>query len=173
MSKTKLSQFSDDLPSLKETEDLIHKVPGRPVRSGTHKGASRVSHDSFPSEQALINWISVQKTRPARFPAPRIGQTIHRLMKPFVRKFGAGLGDITDNWADIVGEKLARLSKPERLQRHKDGHVLVVKATGSAAFFLEASSSNILDHLNRIMGTHKVSRLSIQQISPEQLKTKT
>lgn len=96
-------------------------------------------------------------------PARRASAATARIMRPLSKKFGAGTSGLSARWADIVGPRYAKLSKPARLIGGKDGTTLLIIARGPAAALLSANSRNILDQVNRFMGGQRIARLKITQ----------
>lgn len=75
--------------------------------------------------------------------------------------------DIIHNWSDIVGEEIAQLSKPLRVDFKKDerrnGVLHIEAASGALALELQQKSKIIMDKVNVFFGYEAVSRLKIMQ----------
>lgn len=93
-------------------------------------------------------------------PAPRAGGVAARVLGPLLKDQGASLADLQRHWPEIVGERLAGLTAPEKLA----GGVLTVKAHGSAAPFVQHQSKLIVERAN-LAGARIVS-LAIRQGAP-------
>ena len=111
----------------------------------------------------LAAYLLSQRGRPAIRPAPRASKAAARVMRPLAKKFGPGASGLSSHWPQIVGEKYARLSQPERLQNTKDGATLIIKARGGAAVLLQADAANIISAVNTFIGQGAVVRLKVVQ----------
>ena len=86
-----------------------------------------------------------------------------RIVRPLSKKYGPGTAKLAMEWAGIVGEKFARLSKPQRLQGGSGGATLIIMARGPAATLINAQSRQILGRVNDVLGGSTVTRLKIIQ----------
>ncbi|MBR4106895.1 MAG: DUF721 domain-containing protein [Alphaproteobacteria bacterium] len=75
--------------------------------------------------------------------------------------------DIIHNWHDIVGEEIAQLSRPIKVDFKKDerrnGVLHIEAASGALALELQQKSKIIMDKVNVFFGYEAVSRLKIMQ----------
>ncbi len=75
--------------------------------------------------------------------------------------------DVIANWSDIVGEELAKLTKPIKIEFKKDerkGGVLHIEAaSGAMALELQQKSKIVLSKVNVYFGYEAVDRLRIMQ----------
>ncbi len=75
--------------------------------------------------------------------------------------------DVIANWGEIVGEELAKLTKPIRIDFKKDerkGGVLYIEAaSGALALELQQKSKIVLSKVNVFFGYEAVERLKIMQ----------
>lgn len=121
--------------------------------------------DMTPRErkQALDRFIEMKRGRRAIRPAPRMAAAVGRIVRPLSKKYGPGTAQLATHWSEIVGEKFARLSKPQRLQGGAGGATLIIMARGPAATLINAQSRQILDRVNHMLGGSAVTRLKIIQ----------
>jgi hypothetical protein len=90
-------------------------------------------------------------------PAPSAGRVTARILAPILKDTGASLADLQRHWPDIVGERLASLTVPDKLA----GGVLTVKAHGSAAPFVQHQSKLIMERAN--LAGARINSLAIRQ----------
>lgn len=114
-------------------------------------------------KQALDRYLTLKRGRPAIKPAPRMSAAMGRIVRPLSKKYGPGTAKLAMEWPAIVGEKFARLSKPQRLQGGSGGATLVIMARGPAATLINAQSRQILTRVNDVLGGSSVTRLKIIQ----------
>lgn len=94
-------------------------------------------------------------------PAPRTGAMVARILKPLLPEAGVTLGELKRRWAEIVGEKLAQVTAPEKLTKSKDGGVLTIRVAGSAAPFVQHQAPLLLERVRLAGG--EIKTVSIQQ----------
>lgn len=106
-------------------------------------------------------------TMPARRAAralPTIGPRVRTIVRPLLRGRGASLAEISLRWKELAGTRLAKLCRPEKLVRSRDGTVLVLVARGGAgAAFVELESEALTGRINAAFGRGFVARLRITQ----------
>jgi len=83
----------------------------------------------------------------------------------FSKAFGAGIGDITARWEEIVGAKTARMCTPIKLTGRGANGVLHVAAPGPAALLVDAESARIIERVNTYCGRDVARRLAITRTS--------
>jgi len=103
------------------------------------------------------------KTRPAIGGAKRAGSFARKAADKSLKRFGMGGGDIIRYWPEIAGERLARLTKPERIKKTPEGDVLVLKVSRSAAMEVQHRVPELLDRANRLAGAGRLVRIEIVQ----------
>ena len=103
--------------------------------------------------------------RRAIAPPPRAGRAAAEVVATFSKTFGAGMGDISARWTDIVGEKTARMCAPVKITGRRGEGTLHVAAPGPAALLVEANAQRILDQVNTYCGREVAKRLAITRAS--------
>jgi hypothetical protein len=94
-------------------------------------------------------------------PAPPLASALaNSVLAPLLKDAGASLGHLQRHWADIVGERLAGLTAPEKLS----GPTLTVRAHSSAAPFVQHQSKLILERAN--LAGARITALAIRQGAP-------
>ncbi len=75
----------------------------------------------------------------------------------------AGFSDSTLvlRWAEIVGDELARVARPIKLQSDRDGAVLTLKCEPGAVVFLQHETRSLIQRLNAYLGANRIARLKL------------
>ena len=94
---------------------------------------------------------------------PQAGALATRIMRPLIKGGHAGksLDEIKRQWRDIVGEKLAQMTEPEKLTASAAGRVLTIKVAGPAAPFVQHQTPLLLERCN--LAGADLTRLTIKQ----------
>jgi hypothetical protein len=96
-------------------------------------------------EAAAARYLEAQRGRKAYAPEPNAARHAAAITRPILKEQrGASLTDLQRNWRDIVGERLATLTWPEKL----NGAILTVKAHASAAPFVQHQQALIIERAN-------------------------
>ena len=122
---------------------------------------NRTSADDPRREAAAAQALESRRGRAAIKGAPPAGRYVAAIVTPLLKQSGAGLADLQRAWGEIVGERLAGLTYPEKLQRGDGGATLVVIAHASAAPFVQHQQGLIIERANLAGGAIK--RLQIRQ----------
>lgn len=129
-----------------------------------HTGARHrvsVSREAEAAREA-VDWAQEHRGKPARGFTPSAGRAAARIAKPLAKQFGTAANELSAHWSEIVGEKLAQWSQPEKFQGGASGSTLVITARGPAAALIEAQSARILDRVAQYTG-RRPARLRILQ----------
>lgn len=94
---------------------------------------------------------------------PKAGALALKILKPIMKDEGLTLGELKRRWPEIVGEKLAKLTAPEKLTHAPQGSTLTVSAASSAAPFVQHQERLILDRCALAGG--RIVKLAIKQVS--------
>jgi hypothetical protein len=94
-----------------------------------------------------------------------LAQTVRKVAAPLLRRQGFAEADIVLRWAEIVGERLAARSAPERLEtpRGAPGSVLHVRVAPGAGPELQHLTPVVLERINAFFGWRAVDRLRLVQ----------
>ncbi len=82
------------------------------------------------------------------------------------RRFGFTQSAVVERWAEIVGERYARHSRPESIgfpRGKKEGGTLKVAVTGALAPMLRHVEPQVIERVNRIFGYAAVAKLQLRQ----------
>lgn len=119
----------------------------------------------LPNDEEVREILSRRRTRPAPRPAPKAGRALQSLIKELDGKFGRGAGALEPRWREIVGDRLARVTRPQKLSKGRGnaGGVLELRVAGPAALLVQHQSAEILQRVNLFLGEGTVEKLRIAQ----------
>ncbi len=119
----------------------------------------------LPTDAEVREILSRRRTRPAPRPAPRVGRALQGLIKELDGKFGRGAAALEPRWREIVGDRLARVTRPQKLTKGRGGAggTLELRVAGPAALLVQHQSEDILARVNLFLGAGSVERLRIAQ----------
>lgn len=102
--------------------------------------------------------------------ARRVADLVPAIGGQAFRRFGFTQSVIVERWAEIVGEKYARHSRPESLSMprgKKDGGTLKVAVSGALAPMLAHVEPQVIERVNRLLGHNAVARVMLRQADME------
>ena len=119
----------------------------------------------LPTESETREILSRRRTRPAPRPAPPAGRALAPLIKQLDEKFGRGASALEPRWREIVGDQLARVTRPQKLTKGRagSGGTLELRVAGPAALLVQHQSEQILSRVNLFLGPGSVDKLRIAQ----------
>lgn len=119
----------------------------------------------LPTEAEAREILARRRTRPLPRPAPKAGKALHKLVRDLDDRFGKGASALEPRWREIVGERLARVTRPQKLTKGRGnaGGTLELKVAGAAALLVQHQSQEIIDKVNLFLGAGSVERLRISQ----------
>lgn len=119
----------------------------------------------LPTDAEVREILSRRRTRPAPRPAPKAGRGLQGLIRELDARLGRGAGALEPRWREIVGERLARVTRPQKLTRGRDGRggTLELRVAGPAALLVQHQSEEILQRVNLFLGPGSVEKLRIAQ----------
>lgn len=98
-------------------------------------------------------------------PTPPAGRSLAPLIRELDEKFGRGAGALEPRWREIVGDQLARVTRPQKLTKGRGGSggSLELRVAGPAALLVQHQSADILARVNLFLGPGAVDKLRIAQ----------
>ena len=120
---------------------------------------------TLPTDAEVREILSRRRTRPLPRPAPRAGRALQGLIKELDSKFGRGAQALEPRWREIVGDRLARVTRPQKLSKGRGGAggVLELRVAGPAALLVQHQSEDIIQRVNLFLGAGTVEKLRIAQ----------
>ncbi|MGV3577851.1 DUF721 domain-containing protein [Brevundimonas sp.] len=119
----------------------------------------------LPSEREAREILARKRTRPLPRPAPKAGRSLAPFIKELDERFGRGAGALEPRWREIVGDQLARVTRPQKLTKGRagSGGTLELRVAGPAALLVQHQSADILARVNLFLGPGAVDKLRIAQ----------
>ncbi|MFN4040734.1 MAG: DUF721 domain-containing protein [Brevundimonas sp.] len=119
----------------------------------------------LPTEAEAREILARRRTRPPMRPVPRAGKALTGLIRELDEKFGRGAEALEPRWREIVGDRLARVTRPQKLTRGRGGAggTLELRVAGAAALLVQHQSEEILSRVNLFLGSGAVAKLRIAQ----------
>ncbi|MFN4091266.1 MAG: DUF721 domain-containing protein [Brevundimonas sp.] len=120
---------------------------------------------TLPTDAEVREILSRRRTRPMPRPAPRAGRALQGLIKELDERFGRGSSALEPRWREIVGDRLAGVSRPQKLTKGRDGQggTLELRVAGPAALLVQHQAEDILARVNLFLGAGTVTKLRIAQ----------
>ena len=109
----------------------------------------------------ITQWLGTQRGRAQYRPPPRAAKSVNKILKPLAKKAGGSTANLRPHWPQIVGDKLARVSKPARYASGVKGRTLVIEAPSAAATLLKSNRDRILDRIEAAIGPHDIAHIKI------------
>ena len=97
------------------------------------------------------------------------GELIGGVGDPSFRRFGFVQSSIVSRWAEIVGERYAKVSSPESIRfpaGRKAGGVLTLLVDGAHAPLIQHLTPLIVERVNRFFGYAAINRIVFRQGKP-------
>jgi hypothetical protein len=120
-------------------------------------------------------WVAAM-SKPPRIPkaeqpvrsnrARAVSELLPDVGRAAFRRFGFVQSSVVSRWAEIVGERYARVSAPESIRfphgQRAEG-VLTLTVAGAHAPMMQHIAPEIIDRVNRFFGYRAVARVTIHQ----------
>ena len=93
-----------------------------------------------------------------------VAAPVARVAGPALKRRGLAQGRLLTDWAEIVGAKLAEVSRPEKLVPGKGadgGGTLEVRVSGPLAVEIQHLAPVVIERINRYFGYQAVGRLRL------------
>jgi hypothetical protein len=117
----------------------------------------------------------MSKRKPEKEDAPRscrprsAGELVGSIGDQSFRRFGFVQNSIVSRWAEIVGERYAKVSSPESIRfptGRKAGGVLTLLVDGAHAPLIQHLTPLIVERVNRFFGYAAINRIVFRQGKP-------
>lgn len=102
------------------------------------------------------------RAKPAFRTAPPMQQALRRALAPILKEAGPAAVTLASRWPEIVGERLAKVSEPLRVQPGKGGATLLIRAPSTAAPMIQHVSGHIMERVGLATGS-KIKAIRITQ----------
>jgi len=109
----------------------------------------------------ISDWLETQRGRPQYRPAPHAGRAVNKILGPLAKKAGGSTANLRPHWPQIVGDKLARVSKPARYASGLRGRTLVIEAPNAASTLIMSNMQKILERIEAAIGPHDIAHIKV------------
>lgn len=119
----------------------------------------------LPTESEAREILARCRTKPPLRPPPPAGRHLAPLIKKLDAQFGRGASALEPRWSEIVGERLARVCRPQKMTKGRGGApgTLELRVVGAAALLVQHQSEDIIQRVNLFLGSQTIDKLRIQQ----------
>ncbi|RZJ78221.1 MAG: DUF721 domain-containing protein, partial [Brevundimonas sp.] len=76
---------------------------------------------TLPTESEAREILARRRTRPPLRPPPPAGRSLAPLIRQLDDRFGKGAGALETRWREIVGDRLAAVTRPQKLTKGRSG----------------------------------------------------
>lgn len=130
-----------------------------------------MSRRPLPTEEEARRILAQRRTKPPMRPPPRASHKLQKFIKSLDDKFGRSANSLEGRWVEIVGERLARVTRPVKIikARGNTPGVLELRVMTSAALFVQHQQQDIISQVNLFLGAETVGKIRIQQGSVKPL----
>jgi hypothetical protein len=119
-------------------------------------------------ERAAAARLAQMRGKPAYRTAPPMQHALRRALGPLLKEAGPAPDTLASRWAEIVGERLAKVSEPIRVQSAKGGATLHIRAPSAAAPMIQHAADHIMESVGRATGsTIKTIRITQTAAAPK------
>ena len=125
------------------------------------KRLSQAEMDAIEEKEALRK-LQARRGKPVRTTAEPVSRTVIKDILPLMKDYGATAGALEANWQEIVGPRLANVTRPVKITRGKTGRVLVIEAPSAAAPMIQHQSGLIIERA-KLGGAGDIKAIKIQQ----------
>ncbi len=120
-------------------------------------------------------WVTAMSKPPRKPPAEEpvrsnrsraVSELLPDVGRAAFRRFGFVQSSVVSRWAEIVGERYARVSAPESIrfpQGERSEGVLTLTVAGAHAPMMQHIAPEIMERVNRFFGYRAVARVAIHQ----------
>jgi hypothetical protein len=106
------------------------------------------------------------KDAPRRGHARAAGDLVADIAGSSFRKFGFMQSSVVSRWAEIVGERYARVSSPESIRfpsGRKSGGTLTLSVEGAHAPLIQHLGPMVIERVNRFFGYEAIDKIAFRQ----------
>ena len=114
-----------------------------------------------------------RRGRPERSAPPTLSKALFKTLQPILKEAGSGVSALESRWEEIVGARMAKLSRPIKIIKAKTGYILVIEAPSAATPMLQHQSGVIIQRVN-LSGGANIKAIRLQQtVSSSESKSKS
>lgn len=120
---------------------------------------------TLPTESEARAILARCRTKPPLRPPPRAARHLAPMIKKLDDQFGRGHNGLESRWIEIVGDRLAKVCRPQKMTKGRGGApgTLELRVIGAAALLIQHQSADIIERVNLFLGSKAVDKIRIQQ----------
>jgi hypothetical protein len=118
------------------------------------------------SEEEALARLSAKRARRVHGNGKKFVTSLGRNAKALLKDQGPGIGMLKSRWADLAGEKLARVSSPLKLTGKKGAWVLTLEILPAAAPLFQHQGEGLRQKLSIMMGG-ELKSIKLVQTNPK------
>lgn len=120
------------------------------------------SHKTLWEEREAMARLAETRGKPVARSTPPMQQALRRALAPILKEAGPATNSLSARWAEIVGERLAKVSEPIRVQSAKGGATLHIRAPSAAAPMILHAAEHIKSKVGLATGA-TIKKIAITQ----------
>ncbi len=113
-------------------------------------------------ERAAAARLAEVRARPVPRPMPALDRALRRTLAPILKEAGPAAVTLEDRWTEIVGQRLAAVTRPIRVVPGKTGATLHIQTPSAAAPMVQHAADHIMEKVGLATGA-KIKTLKIVQ----------
>ncbi|MEZ5937312.1 MAG: DciA family protein [Hyphomonadaceae bacterium] len=122
-------------------------------------------------ERAALEVLKSVRTRAAYTPGRSLNDAISRALAPILKEAGPAAGTLEARWPEIVGPRLAKVTRPIKVAPGKGGSTLHLQASSAAAAMIQHAEDHIRERVGLATGA-KIKAIRIIQTTTPKPKAK-
>ena len=124
-----------------------------------------MSRRPLPTEEEARRILAQRRTKPLMRPPPRASHKLQKFIKSLDDQFGRSANSLEGRWTEIVGERLARVTRPVKIikARGNSPGILELRVVTSGALYVQHQQQEIIEQVNLFLGAESVGKIRIQQ----------
>jgi hypothetical protein len=151
-----------DRPDPDNNAPQTHKTPQKGETLLLAKSLDRNQRDrKRHANSRMTDWLETQRGKPQYRPPPRASRAVNKLIKPLAKKAGGSTANLRPHWPQIMGSKLARVSKASRYASGLRGRTLVIEAPSAAPTLIMSNKTRILERIEKAIGPHDIVHIKV------------
>ena len=126
------------------------------------KISQSVARDQKRHDRARITrWLEKERGKPQFRAAPKASSAVNKIIRPLAKKAGGSTAPLREAWPQIIGSKLAKVSRPLRYGSGMKGKTLIIEAPSAAIAIISSNAPKILERIEAHIGPHNIAHIKV------------
>lgn len=138
--------------------------PGEPPAPPQARASAAAKVRNLWEEREALARLAEIRARPAPRPMPAMDRALRKALAPILKEAGPSAGTLESRWEEIVGARIAAVTRPVRVAPGKNGATLHIEAASAAAPMIQHAADHIMERVGLATGA-KIRTLKIVQTS--------